>query len=75
MQRHIILYEEVGSFLLIAADIKGGVKPSIDLYGTLAGLAPNAFESPVGFHCSMMIYPLNSKGQLQFFMDAIGIFK
>lgn len=57
-----------GSFLLIAADIKGGVKPSIDLYETLAGLAPNAFESPVGFHCSMMIYPLNSKGQLQFFL-------
>jgi len=75
LQRHIILYEEVGSFLLIAADIKGGVKPSIDLYGTLAGLAPNAFESPSGFPYSMMIYPLNSKGQFQSLMDAISIFK
>lgn len=64
-----------GSFFLTAADIKGGVKPSVDLYGTLAGLAPNAFESPVGFPYSMRIYPLNFKGQLQSLRDAIGIFK
>lgn len=40
-----------------------------------AGLAPNAFESPVGFPYNIMIYQLNSKGQLQSLMDAIGIFK
>lgn len=64
-----------GSSLLIAVAIGSGAKTPIDLYGISAGLAPNAFESPSGFPYSMMIYPLNSKGQFQSLMDAISIFK
>jgi len=75
MEQNSALKQLHGSFLLIATVLGSGVKTPIDLYGNSAGLAPNAFESPTGFPCTVVIYPVCSKGQFQSLMDAISIFK